>query len=124
MSISYTSIVSRDLIILAVGMIIAGSLFYYSWNTSVTAYGAAKISPKIVPIDDTANQAKAADAILSSRFVIDNDVIDSTHNCETCTKIVYTPGPLEKAGVAFKYDNLDSVTRSTDRIFRKRRNNG
>ena len=60
-----------------------------------------------VPIEGTAVPVKVGDATTSSRLIIDNNFIDPSHNCERCTRMVYTPGPQQEAGVAYKDDKLD-----------------
>ena len=60
-----------------------------------------------LPIEGTATPVKAGDATISSRLVIDNNFVDPSNNCERCTRMVYTPGPQQEAGVAYKDDKLN-----------------
>src|SRR6476620_2284698 len=58
-------------------------------------------------IEDSATAIKAGDATVASSLIINNNFIDPSHNCEGCTKMVYTPGSRQEAGVAYKDDTLD-----------------
>ena len=60
-----------------------------------------------VPIEGTAIPVKVGDATTSSRLLIDNNFINPSNNCERCTRMVYTPGPQQEAGLAYKDDKLD-----------------
>ena len=58
-------------------------------------------------IEDTATPIREADAIVSSKLLIDNGFIDPDNNCELCTRMVYTPGSKSEAGIAYKDDTVD-----------------
>ena len=58
-------------------------------------------------IEDSATAVKAGDATVASSLIINNNFIDPSHNCEGCTKMVYTPGSRQEAGIAYKDDTLD-----------------
>jgi PKD repeat protein len=80
-------------------LIVAGMFLYL-------AFGLTDAKAE-VPIEGTAIPVKVGDATTSSRLIIDNNFIDPSHNCERCTRMVYTPGPQQEAGVAYKDDKLD-----------------
>jgi len=70
------------------------------------AFGLSEVKAE-PPIEGTASPIKVGDATTSSRLTIDNNFVDPSHNCERCTKLVYTPGPQREAGLAYKDDKLN-----------------
>ena len=58
-------------------------------------------------IEDSATAVRVADAAVSSNLVVNNAFIDPEHHCEGCTRMVYTPGSKDEAGIAYKDDKLD-----------------
>ena len=58
-------------------------------------------------IEDNSTAVRVADAAVSSNLVVNNAFIDPEHHCEGCTRMVYTPGSKDQAGIAYKDDKLD-----------------
>jgi PKD repeat protein len=58
-------------------------------------------------IEDTTTPVKVGDATVSTNLVVNNAFIDPEHHCEGCTRMVYTPGALDEAGIAYKDDKLN-----------------
>ena len=58
-------------------------------------------------IETTATPVKEADATVSSNFVLTKDFSDPDNNCEFCTRMVYTPGSKDEAGLAYSDAKLD-----------------
>ena len=74
-------------------------------------------------IELSATPIREADAKQTSRFVIDNSFVDPYNNCEICTRMVYTPGPQEEAGIAYKDDKLDLMSSQRVVFFAKGQSN-
>ena len=60
-----------------------------------------------VSLEDSATPVREGDAKTTSRLVIDNSFIDPDNSCELCTRMVYTPGSQDEAGIAYKDDKVD-----------------
>ena len=58
-------------------------------------------------LETTATPVKEADATVSSNFVLTKDFSDPDNNCEFCTRMVYTPGSKDEAGLAYSDAKLD-----------------
>jgi PKD repeat protein len=79
----------------------------YAFAQTQSASADDSITTTDTAIVDTATPVKVGDATVSSKFVIDNHFVDPDNNCEFCTRMVYTPGSQEEAGVAYKDDKLN-----------------
>jgi PKD repeat protein len=60
-----------------------------------------------VSLEDSATPVREGDAKTASRLVIDNSFIDPDNSCELCTRMVYTPGSNDEAGIAYRDDTVD-----------------
>lgn len=67
----------------------------------------ADIPRETINLERTLSVERAGDALVSSRLNIDKEFIDSMNSCDFCTKIEYSPGPVGKAAIAFRSEDLN-----------------
>ena len=101
-----------DLVLLIIVIWSAGPIIYlagmFSDANAAADNGTASADTILdASIEDTATPIREADAIVSSKLLIDNGFIDPDNNCELCTRMVYTPGSKSEAGIAYKDDTVD-----------------
>ena len=96
-------------IVTIISTIISGAFLVYAFGDFSDSHSLHVVDIKrgTVNVEDILTIDRGGDAKFYSRLVLDNNVIDPSNNCEFCNKIEYIPGSEGKAGLAYRYENLD-----------------
>jgi hypothetical protein len=91
--------------------------FYYD-DLLADAHQASAVSLPISGIEHSKSQERAGDAKTGdANLRIASDFVDPLNHCEFCPRIEYSTGPIGKAGIAYKSDNVLDLTGAKRVVF-------
>ena len=70
--------------------------------------GSTSASIQLAYVEHSPNLLREADAKVTSNLQIDSETLNPDDNCEFCTKVIYTPGKLGQAAIAYEVEKIES----------------
>lgn len=69
--------------------------------------GSTSAPIQLAYVEHSPNLLREDDAKVISNLQIDSETLDPDDNCEFCTKVIYTPGKVGQAAIAYEVEKVD-----------------